>query len=83
MSESHTPEPAPASQEQIREIQKHILGYWKIFAVQVAFAIAMVIVWTVVNGAAPGMRDKLADEEANCTASGTVNARGRRKSRTA
>jgi heme/copper-type cytochrome/quinol oxidase subunit 4 len=43
-SESHTPEPAPASQEQVREIQKHIIGYWKIFAVQVAFAIAMVLI---------------------------------------
>jgi FtsH-binding integral membrane protein len=41
-SQSHTPEPAPASPEEIREIQKHIVGYWKIFAVQVAFAIAMV-----------------------------------------
>ena len=40
-SESHTPEPAPASQEQIREIQKHITGYWKIFAVQVAFEVAL------------------------------------------
>jgi heme/copper-type cytochrome/quinol oxidase subunit 4 len=53
-SDSHTPEPAPASQEQIREIQKHIVGYWKIFLVQVAFAIAMVIVsfWNLGSSAA-------------------------------
>lgn len=44
MSESHTSEPAPVSQEQVRDIQKHIKGYIKIFVAQVAFALAMVIV---------------------------------------
>lgn len=43
-SESHTPEPAPVSQEQVREIQKHIVGYFKIFIVQVVFALAMVAI---------------------------------------
>ena len=43
-SESHTPEPAGVSQEQVRDIQKHIKGYLKIFVAQVAFAVAMVMV---------------------------------------
>lgn len=43
-SHTHTPEPAPASPEQVREIQKHIGGYIKIFLVQVAFAVAMVAI---------------------------------------
>jgi len=53
-SESHTPEPAPASQEQIRDIQKHIKGYVKIFCFQVAFAILMVWIsfWNLGSSAA-------------------------------
>ena len=53
-SHTHSPEPAPASQEQVREIQKHILGYWKIFGVQVMFAVAMVAVsfWNFGSSAA-------------------------------
>lgn len=54
MSESHTPEPAPASQEQVREIQKHLKRYLKIFAVQIACAIAVVVVsfWNFGSGTA-------------------------------
>ena len=45
MSESHTPPSASSAtvpQEQVRDIEKHIKGYLKIFVAQVAFIIVMV-----------------------------------------
>ncbi|MEP6672610.1 MAG: hypothetical protein ABJF10_25830 [Chthoniobacter sp.] len=47
MSESPTPQPAGTAtvpQEQVREIEKHMKGYFKIFLVQIVFAVAMVAV---------------------------------------
>ena len=53
-SESHTPEPAPASQEQIRDIQKHIRRYVAIFGLQVGCALVMVWIsfWNLGSSAA-------------------------------
>lgn len=44
-SESHhheLPEPAPASQEQVREVQKHIRGYFVICGFQILLALTAV-----------------------------------------
>jgi hypothetical protein len=46
-------------------------------------SVAVVIVWTVINGAAPGLLDKFGNEDADCASSASDNARARRKSRTA
>jgi FtsH-binding integral membrane protein len=47
MSESHppaSPEPAPASPEQIRQVEKHLSGYKKICGLQILFALAAVAI---------------------------------------
>jgi FtsH-binding integral membrane protein len=57
MSESPTPSSASSAtvpQEQVRDIEKHIKGYLKIFVAQIVFAVAMVAVsfWNFSSAAA-------------------------------
>jgi hypothetical protein len=46
-------------------------------------SVAIVIVWTVINGAGPGMLDKPGNQDADCASRARDNARARRKSRPA